>query len=81
MTLDDKVKAMGVDIEDFTPSAALAPAARATETSAHIGESRSVVWSSQYYRLKLSTNRKVMLVIGKRFFPGELLSMEFRCKL
>ena len=28
MSLDDKVKAMGIDIEDFTPSATLAPATR-----------------------------------------------------
>ena len=28
MSLDDKVKAMGIDIEDFSPSATLAPATR-----------------------------------------------------
>ena len=32
MTLDDKVKAMGIDIEDFTPSATLAPATRIGNT-------------------------------------------------
>ena len=32
MSLDDKVKAMGIDIEDFTPSATLAPATRIGDT-------------------------------------------------
>ena len=32
MTLDEKVKAMGIDIEDFTPSATLAPATRIGNT-------------------------------------------------
>ncbi len=32
MSLDDKVKAMGIDIEDFTPSATLAPATRIGNT-------------------------------------------------
>ena len=32
MTLDEKVKAMGIDIEDFTPSATLAPASRIGNT-------------------------------------------------
>ena len=32
MSLDDKVKAMGIDIEDFTPSATLAPATRISNT-------------------------------------------------
>jgi enamine deaminase RidA (YjgF/YER057c/UK114 family) len=32
MSLDDKVKAMGIDIEDFTPSATLAPATRIGST-------------------------------------------------
>ena len=32
MSLDDKVKAMGIDIDDFTPSATLAPATRIGNT-------------------------------------------------
>ncbi len=39
MSLDDKVKAMGIDIEDFTPSATLAPATRigsAVHCSGHV---------------------------------------------
>ena len=32
MTLDDKVKAMGIDITDFTPSTTLAPATRIGNT-------------------------------------------------
>lgn len=32
MSFDDKVKAMGIDIEDFTPSAMLAPATRIGNT-------------------------------------------------
>ena len=32
MSLDDKVKAMGIDIEDFSPSATLAPATRIGST-------------------------------------------------
>ena len=32
MTLDEKVKAMGIDIEDFSPSATLAPATRIGST-------------------------------------------------
>ncbi len=32
MSLDDKVKAMGIDIEDFSPSATLAPATRIGNT-------------------------------------------------
>ncbi len=32
MTLDDKIKAMGIDIEDFTPSTTLAPATRIGNT-------------------------------------------------
>ncbi len=32
MTLDEKVKAMGIDIEDFTPSTTLAPATRIGNT-------------------------------------------------
>ena len=32
MSLDDKVKTMGIDIEDFTPSATLAPATRIGNT-------------------------------------------------
>ena len=32
MSLDDKVKAMGIDIEDFSPSATLAPATRIGDT-------------------------------------------------
>lgn len=32
MSLDDKIKAMGIDIEDFTPSATLAPATRIGNT-------------------------------------------------
>jgi len=32
MSLDEKVKAMGIDIEDFTPSATLAPATRIGNT-------------------------------------------------
>ena len=39
MSLDDKVKAMGIDIEDFTPSATLAPATRigsAIHVSGHV---------------------------------------------
>ena len=32
MSLDDKVKAMGIDIEDFSPSATLAPATRISNT-------------------------------------------------
>ena len=32
MSLDDRVKAMGIDIEDFTPSATLAPATRIGNT-------------------------------------------------
>ena len=32
MSLDDKVKAMGIDIEDFSPSTTLAPATRIGNT-------------------------------------------------
>lgn len=79
MTLDDKVKAMGVDIEDFTPSAALAPAARNRNLR---------IWREPISRLVFPILQTEIIDqpqgnAGNRkaVFPGELLSMEFRCKL
>ncbi len=79
MTLDDKVKAMGVDIEYFTPSAALAPAARIQ----HLRIRREQIGQQILSRLPTEIIDQPQGNAGNRkaVFPGELLSMEFRCKL